>query len=270
MTRNYINDILQENARLLSDSDRWTQVVTRMEALGSALALLDLIEYTTGESGPVFKRNSFELAGFSFKEHMINDLDLAEELNTFLSDLDSFSDSMVEEMNRYVPISLVACIEGYFRLVYAEIIDYGVTKPHLPYLTNAASFDTKFDIKMAVQLQQHSLSLGTYIASQMKANSFDDICFNMSKLLGEDFRSMLHDRYVHKMSSELLLVELVPEFVQNFFTALKKVFYYRHIFSHELATQLPNDPHFGNKIFFNNVTIFLRLSESLVKNLLNA
>lgn len=273
MTRDFVKDILQENARLLSDSNRWTQVIKRLNTLGSALELLNLIESTIQESDSVYRRNSSgitEFEGFFFKKHMIHDLDLAEELDTFFGDLKTLSDSMEVEMKRYVPISLVACIEGYFRLVYAELIDHGVTKPHLPYLKNAASLGTKFDIKMAIQLQQHALSLGTYIASQMKANSFDDICSNMSTLLGEDFRAMLHSKYVEELNSELLLLEFVPEFVQGFFTSLNKVFYYRHIFSHELATQLPNDPYFENKIFFDNVAIFLRLSESLVKDLLNA
>ena len=41
-----------------------------------------------------------------------------------------------EEVFKYIPIALVACMEGLFRSLYAEIIDYGE-----PYSNNVEKFN---------------------------------------------------------------------------------------------------------------------------------
>ena len=45
------------------------------------------------------------------------------------------NDHISEEVFKYIPIALVACMEGLFRSLYAEIIDYGE-----PYSNNVEKF----------------------------------------------------------------------------------------------------------------------------------
>lgn len=86
------------------------------------------------------------------------------------------------ELSRYFPIALVSCIEGYFRLVFADLINHGA-----PYKDNAAKFEIKFTIDTAVSLERHSVTLGEFVAHLLPLNNLDDIESNMTTLIGESF-----------------------------------------------------------------------------------
>ncbi len=140
------------------------------------------------------------------------------------------------EIARYIPIGLTACMEGYFRQVYADLIDYGP-----PYRENAAKFkDIRFSIDTALSLEKNSVSLGDFIAHLLTTNNFADINENVSTLIGEDFIKRLKSARSHVVNRQDLFVTDEEELMSEIIQSVKYTFKLRHMFCHE-ADPMPVD-----------------------------
>lgn len=125
-----------------------------------------------------------------------------------------------EELMRYLPIAVIACIEGYFRLLFRDLIDAGS-----PYIDNLRSFedrDLRFKIDDIVAIQKETVSLGDFISHLLPINSLEEINYCMSTLLGKDFLESLKSS---------------PFISPSVYKGVKRLFELRHIFAHELATK---------------------------------
>ena len=135
------------------------------------------------------------------------------------------------ELLRYFPIGIVAASEGYFRLVYRDLINFGD-----PYLRNAAQFkDLSLGHEAIYAIHERQSSVGEIIAHQLSHNSFGDITRNMDALTGNDFKSAVEDelaRQAGRKRGGTPELSWVSQFVVRTFDL-------RHIFCHELATSYP-------------------------------
>ena len=87
-----------------------------------------------------------------------------------------------EELLRYFPVAMVACMEGYFRLAMKELIDGG--EQFLSRSETLFKRDLKVDFLMLKEVHGKSLTLGELIAHLTRCNNLSDINSNISTLLG--------------------------------------------------------------------------------------
>lgn len=140
-----------------------------------------------------------------------------------------------EELIKYFPIALVACIESYFRTTIKEIIDSGD-----PYLNTAGRLAEKlrFDYDIVKAFQGKKISLGEFISHLVSINNLSNIDSTMSTLLGVDYLekvSTVHDRWAHEIHAE----EKKPIISDKdyCFKFVSRTFELRHIFCHEMANR---------------------------------
>ena len=190
----------------------------------------------------VMKR--FEALGFSL-HHVINKAPKKHSCQT--------------ELLRYIPIGIVAVSEGYFRLVYRDLIDFGD-----PYLSNAASFkDLSLGHEAIYAIHGKRTTIGEIIAHQLSHNNTGDITKNMDALTGGDLVVAIKqelDRQTQRSKDETI-APWVPRFVA-------RTFELRHIFCHELATSFSPDPYEIDSCLRASVA-FLYCSEVYVQTLLD-
>jgi hypothetical protein len=139
------------------------------------------------------------------------------------------------EFTRYFPVALVACIEGYFRMAIADLINKGS-----PFIDRVIKLrDVNVSIDVAVAIQTSKISLGEYIAHFLSISSLEDICRALSALLDMDFLERL-------LSSHFHLFEDEPPFQLegargDFVAAVRDLFHTRHMLCHEFVPDLSVD-----------------------------
>jgi hypothetical protein len=135
------------------------------------------------------------------------------------------------ELFRYFPVGIVAASEGYFRLVYRDLINFGD-----PYLRNAAQFkDLSLGHEAIYAIHERQASVGEIIAHQLSHNNLGDITRNMDALSGTDFKSAVEEELARRAHRERDGT-MEPSWVSQF---VVRTFELRHIFCHELATSYP-------------------------------
>ncbi len=242
--RDYIGEILAKKERLSPNSKRLEQISGRVFRLQKTLIFLDQL-----------KPNS----------DLISILEEAEEEYSFgeISDLTQNYSEIQYEAMRYIPIGLVACMEGYFRLAYADLINFGT-----PYRDNASEFDVKFSIESAIALERHSLSLGDFIAHLLTTNNLSNINHNMTTLIGKDFLEIFKVMRP-KLETQNSLFEQDNEQVSNWVLGnVQRLFELRHLYSHE-----PDPPANKNDIDkisggIEAVKEFLWVSDTIINEML--
>jgi uncharacterized protein YecT (DUF1311 family) len=139
------------------------------------------------------------------------------------------------EFLRYVPIGVVACIEGFSRSAIAEFIDAGP-----PFSDNARSLtqvrELRVDLDMLGAVQGRRVSIGELIAHLLPLNSLEQIDVILSALAGKDFLKAL-TTIVSRWDTEVGGKPAEP-IIQNPEAALKHVsemFRLRHIYAHEIV-----------------------------------
>ena len=144
-------------------------------------------------------------------------------------------DDTNEELLKYFPIAMVACIEGYFRLVIKEIIDSGE-----PYIENASKLVEKgrFNYDVAKAFHGQKISLGDFVSHMMSINNLSGISTNMSTLLNVDYfeeLSKVHDRWANEIHGKPK--KPIIDDIKSLKQKVAKTFELRHIFCHELANK---------------------------------
>jgi hypothetical protein len=87
------------------------------------------------------------------------------------------------ELLKYISIGTVACLEGYLRSVFRDLVEHG-----LPFEQNARKFqDVKLDLGIVFDLRQEKISYGEFVAHLLPFNNIEDINKNLSILIGSDF-----------------------------------------------------------------------------------
>ena len=88
-----------------------------------------------------------------------------------------------DEWLKYGVIGYMACVEGYFRVLIADLIDAGA-----PFSENVANFkDLKLGVDSVIAIHSKKITLGDFVANLLPLNNFQDIANNLSVILGLDF-----------------------------------------------------------------------------------
>jgi hypothetical protein len=209
--RDFIEDILERQNRHAKRTDRWGQLMKRIEGLLWGLN-------HTGRKAP--KKNGCQA-----------------------------------ELLRYFPIGIVAASEGYFRLVYRDLINFGD-----PFLRNAANFkDLRLGHEAIYAIHGRRTTVGEIIAHQLPHNGLADITRNMDALTGGDLMAAVcHE--LENATAQIVEISWVPKFVV-------RTFELRHIFCHELATSFSIQAEEINRCVTATLG-FLYCSEGYVQGLL--
>jgi len=165
-----------------------------------------------------------------------------------------------KELLKYFPIGMVACIEGYFRLAMADLIDSSDV-----YHGNLENIkDIKLDIKTTLSIYNKNVTLGELISHLITINNLDDINKYMSIILGEDFLKKLMLTPVDLYEGEFIeLSQQAPTLYKD----IKAIFTQRHIFAHELAIKEKVNAKEA-RILMAAATVFVYSTEVLMDSLL--
>lgn len=143
-------------------------------------------------------------------------------------------DPSQHELIRYFPVALIACVEGYFRLVVKDLIDAGE-----PYLSNAEkpAASIKLDFSIIRAVHGKAITVGELVAHGVSLSRLDHIDSIMSNLLGFGFLHELRqvtDRFAHEvMGKPALPILQDPDRV---YLDIARTFELRHIICHEMAS----------------------------------
>src|SRR5437867_9272769 len=87
---------------------------------------------------------------------------------------------------KYCPVGYIACVEGYFRLLVADLINLGEQ-----YRARIVEFkDIKFGSDCVLAIHDRKVTLGDFVADFLPMNRVSDINHAMSTLIGQDFLSV--------------------------------------------------------------------------------
>lgn len=135
-------------------------------------------------------------------------------------------DSADTEFIKYIPISIVACLESFFRDWVKQIIDYPT-----PFNQNISKFNqtiSKLDFVFLAAIQTKNFTVGEFVSHQLPYNNFEEIAQNLSILLDFDFIEKLKTGFVDYGND----IEITAE---TAIISIKKIYELRHIFCHEFA-----------------------------------
>lgn len=138
--------------------------------------------------------------------------------------------SIKKELYRYIPIAGIACIEGWYRMAAANLIDKGP-----PFRDNIKYFrDIKFETDSVLAIQERKLSFGEFLAHFLPVNRFEDVCKGLCTISGEDFLERFKVTRINPIQAPnpVTFSKEAPQI----FEGVKRAFELRHIFCHELAT----------------------------------
>jgi hypothetical protein len=225
--RNIIDEILSKKKRLpFAKNRRWDLVSSRLIRIRETIFLLDMLESTANRE--------------------------VEEAQDLLDELIEVTESQIDsseiiglmhEISRYIPIGLVSCLEGYFRVVYADLLNFGS-----PFRENVSKLETKFsfNIETVFTLERSSVSLGEFVAHLLQTSSLDDINNIMSILTGKDFLTQFKKEFANYQKNQIQL-SLFPmddeDLAVQVITDIKRLFELRHMYAHEI------DPPIDHKDF---------------------
>ncbi|WP_310487399.1 hypothetical protein [Chamaesiphon sp. VAR_69_metabat_338] len=243
--RDYVSEILAKKQRTVPTSQRWELVSERLNNIGLLSKVAHFIEYFDQIEGIE------ELEGFDSIEKDYEAL--------------KYSFGLSTELSRYIPIGLVACMEGYFRKVYADLIDHGS-----PYKENASKFsDIKFSIETAISLEIQAVSIGDFVAHLLTTNNLDDINRNISTLIGEDFIGKLKTIRGQAICQQYLFPVDDNELMGYMVKSIRRIFEFRHMFCHEIDPVVSMEEFRAIAGYPEAIVEFLWISEFLISDLLS-
>ena len=182
---------------------------------------------------------------------------LLEALQHLLREGDPEDTTCEAEFTRYFPVALVACVEGYFRMAIADLIDRGP-----PFIDRVVKLrDINVSTEVAVAIQTRKISLGEYISHFITISSLEDICRALSALLDMDFLDRLLSSRFHLYRDEppIQLEEARGDFV----VAVRDLFHTRHMLCHEFVPDLSVDN--GEMMrAFTATDVLISLSEMII------
>ena len=170
------------------------------------------------------------------------------------------------ELARYFPVAIVACMEGYFKLAIAELIDSNDT-----YLSNASALfgsKSKADFETVRALAGKKLSFGELLAHTVSYSKLENIDSAISIVTGSKFLTelkMTHDRWASEVEGKP--IRPIMNDPDSVYMYVKNIFLMRHIVCHELASDYQFDfDEIG--LCFKDCINFLEASKEYLSNLI--
>lgn len=179
------------------------------------------------------------------------------------------------ELYKYFPISLVACLECFFKAAFKEMIDHG--PPFFERVGKINNLQTfKLDLKILQSIQGKEITVGEFISHVLPLNNLGDIESTMSALIDGDF---LHELKLFKIKEERVpLLSAQTKALKNFkdnyetvYKNIKTIFELRHMYCHEVPP-LREGPNFDKNVIigcFKSTMDFIFASSEYVTELLH-
>lgn len=159
------------------------------------------------------------------------------------------------EWLKYGAIGYIACVEGYFRILIANIIDSG--DPYISRITDLK--DVRFTPESVVAIHKKQVTLGNFIAHLLPINGVADINSHLSALLATDYLRHYLDQPLSQWN---------PNPIGEVFTKeigrLERLFKLRHLYAHELATR-EKVPLSEMEELIGSAAAFVTLTERIVR-----
>lgn len=242
--RNYISEILSKRERLGTESNRWKLVSKRLDLLRQFIDLLDLLEADGAED---------TLKEFADSLQHGRVLSVPRQMSLTLN-----------EISRYIPIGLVACAEGYFKIAYADLINHGS-----PFIDNVSSVDIKFSLETAISIQKHSVSIGEFVSHLLTTNNLEDIDSNLTKIIGDSFLKRFKVMRPLLRTQQTIWPVDEDEVNNNIIRNVKRVFELRHMYCHELDPFIQYEEIYSIWSGIESMVEFLWTSENIFTQLLS-
>ena len=170
------------------------------------------------------------------------------------------------ELLRYFPIGLIACIEGYYSIVIKELIDFGS-----PFYENISKLKSvqQIDFEIFKAIQQKTISLGDFVAHLLPINNLGDINTHLSILTGKDYLEELKSVY-DRFEVEVLKKEKknIIDDASVIYQGINKTFELRHIFAHEIADTYELNSE-TIEVCFRSVKSLIKATSEFISELLN-
>ena len=151
-----------------------------------------------------------------------------------------------EVLYPYVPIRIVALLEGYFQEEYSYIIDADAK-----YRKNFTKLvkDVQFELPIIDLFEKNTITFGEYASMLLPCNNVGDILKNIKELFGKD-------DFAEKFAGTDILKDV------------EEIFRYRHIFCHEIAGNIRLEK--GQMLrMMVSASEFLKRSGSYISEILN-
>lgn len=140
-----------------------------------------------------------------------------------------------QECIRYIPICIIACIQGYFRFVFRDLIDHGS-----PFSDRANKINSvRYDTSSVIALTKQKITAGEMVSHFIPCNNLDDINGAVTTLCDEDFRSALKAKE-YDATAKTGKVYTAEVIMPRAYFHIENTFKKRNIFCHELA---PKETH---------------------------
>ena len=158
------------------------------------------------------------------------------------------------EWLKYSAIGYIACVEGYFRLLIADLINYGD-----PYMSHVPDMkNIKFSAESVIAIHSKNISLGEFVAHLLPFNGVADINAHLSTLLGTDYLKYYLNQQVSSHNSKTI-GEVYPDEMK----LLENLFQLRHLYAHELATK-ERFPLRKIESLVGSAAMFVMLSDAII------
>ncbi|WP_123770660.1 hypothetical protein [Vulcaniibacterium tengchongense] len=132
------------------------------------------------------------------------------------------------EWLKYGAIGYIACVEGYFRLLIADIIDSGE-----PFVERIGELkEIRFTPESVVAIHKKKVSLGHFVAHLLPLNGLSDINSHLSALLATDYTRFFSAHPLSQWNTSP-----VGEVFPHLLAQVETLFKLRHMYAHELATK---------------------------------
>jgi uncharacterized protein YecT (DUF1311 family) len=170
------------------------------------------------------------------------------------------------EIIRYFPVALIACLEGYFRMVIRELVDAGE-----PFLSNVEkpALSIKLDFAALRAIHGKEITVGELIAHALPLSRLEHVEGALSSLLGKSFLQELRtttDRWSHEVKGEPIAPILAKP--DEVYANVARTFELRHIICHELASGYQIEADEVARCFESCVA-FLRASDECISDTLH-
>ena len=140
--------------------------------------------------------------------------------------------SLKEELYRYFPTALVACIQAYYKLAVEDLINHGEA-----FSKNAKKLrlmQTPLTVEDILNMEK-KVTPAQLIAHLLNFNSMSDIDNHMTDLIGEGYlKKLKKTRFPEDPLKRTKLVTM-EEYDKHAFLYLNALFAIRHVYCHEIT-----------------------------------
>jgi Holliday junction resolvase-like predicted endonuclease len=137
------------------------------------------------------------------------------------------------EALRYIPIAVVASMQGWLRFAVRDLVDAGE-----PFSSNSKELKIRFDHDLVMALAARTLTAGEIISHFVSCNRIEDILGTLERVSGVEFPPLMQSVNLGSEKHPWLISEIYGQIVP----IVSDTFRLRHIFAHEMAPDEKIDP----------------------------